>query len=91
VAARATSDAPVGGTCSTDSLSENGGEYLLAGQLGQPTLIAGLAPNGVQSVVVTRADGSNLALPVTHNTYLTTVAGQLSRVTVGGSVFELPQ
>lgn len=90
-AARPGSGVPAGGICSTESLSEDGGEYILAGRVGQPTLVSGLVPDGVSNVVVTRGDGSTLTLPVTDNTYTTTITGHVSGVQVGGRTFEMPR
>jgi hypothetical protein len=91
VATRPASDTPVGATCSTDSLSERGGEYLVAGHVGEPAVLAGLVPDGIANVVANRSDGATLTLPVTGNTYDTASSSQISSVDIGGSVFKMPQ
>lgn len=84
------SDTPLGASCSTYSAAVIGDAYLIAGRVGQPTLVAGIAPDGVANVVVTRADGTKLSLPVTNNVYSGTVAGFVSNVDVAGTDFRLP-
>jgi hypothetical protein len=64
---------------------------MLAGRAGAPTLLAGVVPDCVTKVVVTRADGSTTELPVTANTYVTTTTGQFASISVDGTVVRLPQ
>lgn len=90
-AAGAGTTAPLGATCANDSLAQGGDDYMLAGRAGAPTLLAGVVPDGVTRVVVTRADGSATELPVTANTYVTTTTGQFASISVDGTVVQLPQ
>lgn len=91
VAERPGSSAPVGGTCSTEAYAEAGGEYDLAGEVGQPTLLSGLVPNGIDHVGVTLGDGSTETTPVVANTYSMTTQEQIVSVQVGSSAFEMPR
>lgn len=64
---------------------------MLAGRAGAPTLLAGVVPDGVTKVVVTRADGSTTELQVTANTCVTTTTGQFASISVYGNVVQLPR
>jgi hypothetical protein len=81
----------LGAACADDSLAQRGDDYMLAGRAGAPTLLAGVVPDGVTKVVVTRADGSTTDLPVTANTFVTTTTGQFASISVDGTVIQLPQ
>jgi len=66
-------DANGGESCDTASDAIAGHEAMIASSQRAPgwLLVAGLVPDGVQSVTLTFADGSDETLPVSDNVYLT--------------------
>jgi hypothetical protein len=90
MAAPAQSNTPVGASCSTDTAADDGNMFLIAGQIGQPTLVAGMAPDGTHSVVITRQAGGTETLPVVNNVYVAAFSGAVSSVEVGATSYQLP-
>jgi hypothetical protein len=78
------STAPMGISCDYLAGADAHGVQISGGTQGSPIFLAGIVPDGISTVQITKADGSTVTDQVVDNAYALTLPQQPTAITMGG-------